>query len=396
MSRLLISRSPDLKRLHDAGFEVEVRASYLLVHSVPYLDAAGNLRLGTLASELTLESPEKTATPGTHVAYFVGDFPHNADGTRITAIEHGTGPYQWAEGLAPNFSFSNKPRSGGFADYYEKMVSYINVIWHQARARYPACEPKTFKVVESFESDSAFQYDDTASSRAGIQLLAQTLRGQKIAIVGLGGTGAYILDLVAKTHVSEVHLFDGDKFRQHNAFRAPGAASRADLERGLSKVGYLVEKYAPMRRGIIGHEEFVTATNVAQLAQFSFVFVCVDSGSARQAILNFLRSTAVPFIDVGMDVQAVDGTGQLWGTCRVTASTAETRAHVASRVSMADREADDLYRSNIQIAELNAMNAVLAVLRWKRMCGYLLDDSGDHDCTFTSSLNKIVNSEVRL
>jgi hypothetical protein len=227
-------------------------------------------------------------------------------------------------------------------------------------------------------------------------LLAQPLRGQKIAIVGLGGTGAYILDLVAKTHVSEVHLFDGDKFRQHNAFRAPGAASRADLERGLSKVGYLVEKYAPMRRGIIGHEEFVTATNVAQLAQFSFVFVCVDSGSARQAILNFLRSTAVPFIDVGMDVQAVDGTGQLWGTCRVTASTAETRAHVASRVSMADREADDLYRSNIQIAELNAMNAVLAVLRWKRMCGYLLDDSGDHDCTFTSSLNKIVNSEVRL
>jgi len=63
---------------------------------------------------------------------------------------------------------------------------------------------------------------------------------------------------------------------------------------------------------------------------------------------------------------------------------------------MADREADDLYRSNIQIAELNAMNAVLAVLRWKRMCGYLLDDSGDHDCTFTSSLNRIVNSEVSL
>ena len=276
------------------------------------------------------------------------------------------------------------------------MVSYINVIWHQARARHPSCNPKTFRLVDSLEPDSAFVYEDTASSRAGIQLLAQRMRGQKIAIVGLGGTGAYILDLVAKTHVSEVHLFDGDKFKQHNAFRAPGAASRADLERGLSKVEYLIEKYAPMRRGIVGHDTFVTESNVSQLAQFNFVFICVDSGSARRSILNFLRSTEVPFIDVGMDVQTVEGTGQLWGTCRVTASTSEARDHIASRVSMADQEADHLYSSNIQIAELNAMNAVLAVLRWKRMCGYLLDDSGDHDCTFTSSLNKIVNSEVTL
>ncbi|MGM9481991.1 ThiF family adenylyltransferase [Roseateles sp. NT4] len=394
MSRLLISRSPDLKRLRDAGYEVEVRSSYLLVHAVPYLDAEGNLNLGTLASELTLASPTQTAAPGTHVAYFIGSYPHNADGSRITALEHGVGPYQWAEGLAPNFSFSNKPRSGGFADYFEKMTSYINVMWHQARARHPDCDPRTFKLVDSIETESVFEYEDTASSRAGIQLIAQQLRSQKIAIVGLGGTGAYILDLVAKTHVAEIHLFDGDKFRQHNAFRAPGAASRSDLERGLSKVEYLAERYAPLRRGIVGHDVYVTETNVAELAQFSFVFVCVDSGAARKTILEYLSSTDVPFIDVGMDIQVVEGSGQLWGTCRVTASTPGMRGHLAARVSMADREGDDLYRSNIQVAELNAMNAVLAVLRWKRFSGYYLDDSGDHDCTFTSSLNMMVNSET--
>jgi hypothetical protein len=42
------------------------------------------------------------------------------------------------------------------------------------------------------------------------------------------------------------------------------------------------------------------------------------------------------------------------------------------------------------------MNAVLAVLRWKRFCGYYLDDSGDHDCTFTSSLNKVINNDTKL
>lgn len=395
MSRLLISRSADLKRLRDAGYEVEVRANYLLVHAVPYLDADGNLQAGTLASELTLASPSQTAAPGTHVAYFIGSYPHNADGTRITALEHGVGPYQWAEGLAPNFSFSNKPRSGGFADYFEKMVSYVNVIWHQARARYHNCDPRTFNLVESLEFDSIFEYEDTASSRAGIQVIAQRTRNQKIAIVGLGGTGAYILDLVAKTHVAEIHIFDGDKFRQHNAFRAPGAASRADLERGLSKVEYFRDQYAPMRRGIVGHNAYVTEANVAELAQFDFVFVCVDRGSARRTILEFLSSTDIQFIDVGMDVQIVEGSGQLWGTCRVTASTRDMRNHIATRVSMADREDEDLYRSNIQVAELNAMNAVLAVLRWKRFCGYYLDDSGDHDCTFTSSLNMLVNNEAR-
>jgi tRNA A37 threonylcarbamoyladenosine dehydratase len=49
----------------------------------------------------------------------------------------------------------------------------------------------------------------------------------------MGGTGSYILDLVAKTAVMEIHLFDGDDFNQHNAFRAPGAASLEDLEKHM-------------------------------------------------------------------------------------------------------------------------------------------------------------------
>lgn len=396
MSRSLISHSQDLKRLRDEGYEVEVRANYLLVHSVPYLDAQGNLAHGTLGSELTLASPLQTAQPGTHVAYFFGQYPHNADGSKITALEHAVGPFQWAEGLAPDLSFSNKPRTGFFVDYFEKMTSYIGVIWHQARAKYPDCDPRTFKPIDVLDSDSVFLYEDTASSRAGIQAIAHRLRGHRLAIVGLGGTGAYILDLVAKSHVAEIHLYDGDKFRQHNAFRAPGAASRADLERGLTKVEYLCESYAAMRRGIVGHHTYVTEGNVAELAQFDFVFVCVDSGSARKVILEFLNSTQVPFIDVGMDVQITDDSSRLWGMCRVTTSAPGMRDHVAKRVSMADRDGDGLYAANIQVAELNAFNAVLAVMRWKRLFGYYLDDSGDHDCTFATSLNMIVNGEVKL
>lgn len=396
MSQLLISHSKDLKRLRDEGYEVEVRANYLLVHAVPYLDAKGGLEFGTLCSELTLASPLQTAAPSTHVAHFIGRFPYNADGTRISAIEHGSGPYQWATGLVPDFSFSNKPRSGSFPDYFEKMTSYIDVIWHQARAKFPHADPRTFKTVESIEADSVFVYEDTASSRAGIQPIARRLQPYKICIVGLGGTGAYVLDLVAKTHVSEIHLYDGDKFRQHNAFRSPGAASRDVLDQQLTKVSFFGKTYSQMRRGIFGHEAYVTEDNVGELAQYDFVFICVDKGAVRRTLVDSLLTTQVSFIDVGMDVQMTDNAHQLWGTCRVTTSTPAKRGHIASRVSTSDRKGDDLYAGNIQIADLNALNAVLAVIRWKRLCGYYLDDSGDHDCTFTTSLNKLANAEIAL
>ena len=79
MSLKLINRSPDLKRLRDEGYEIEIRAQSLLIHSVPYLDSAKSLRRGTLVSELTLAG-DKTAQPGSHVTHFAGAHPCLRDG----------------------------------------------------------------------------------------------------------------------------------------------------------------------------------------------------------------------------------------------------------------------------------------------------------------------------
>ena len=71
MSHSLISRSPDLKRLRDEGYEVEVRAGYLFVHSVPYVNALGETAFGTLASDLVLAGDVTSAggtTPATRQA----------------------------------------------------------------------------------------------------------------------------------------------------------------------------------------------------------------------------------------------------------------------------------------------------------------------------------------
>ena len=35
--------------------------------------------------------------------------------------------------------------------------------------------------------------------------------GWKVAVIGLGGTGSYLLDALAKCPVAEIHLYDDDK-----------------------------------------------------------------------------------------------------------------------------------------------------------------------------------------
>ena len=122
----------------------------------------------------------------------------------------------------------------------------------------------------------------------------------KVAIVGLGGTGAYILDLLAKTPIRNVHLYDGDTFSTHNAFRAPGAASVDDLNARMAKVDYYAAMYASMRRNIHPHAVYVTAANVSELADADFVFLAMDSGPDKWAIVNALIAAGVPFIDTGI------------------------------------------------------------------------------------------------
>src|SRR5947209_17368978 len=89
MSQQLISRSRDLQRLRDDGYDVEIRSSYLLVKGVPYVNSAKQIKYGTLVSELTLAG-DVTTTPNTHVAFFAGKYPCDKDGAELHKIKLGS------------------------------------------------------------------------------------------------------------------------------------------------------------------------------------------------------------------------------------------------------------------------------------------------------------------
>lgn len=394
MSKKLIALNSDLQRLQDEGYEVEVRGCYLLIHSVPYVNSRREIAGGILVTDLTLNN-DRTQRPGDHQVWFSGEYPCNSDGSYISALCNTTvpQPQTLCEGLVVQHRFSCKPENG-YPDYFAKMTRYVEIISNQARAIDPSLTACTFKPVESSEEDAIFVYRDSASSRAGIASLARKLAMNKVAIVGLGGTGSYVLDLVTKTHVREIHLFDGDLFLQHNAFRAPGAASMALLDKKPPKVLYYADIYSQMHRGIFQHHGYLDDKTVDQISGFDFVFLCVDKPAVRKMVSDFLHSHNIPFIDVGMELEFIEDQQCLIGISRVTLSTPEKSDHFSRHVSLEENGADDLYRSNIQVADLNAMNAAMAVIKWKKYCGFYQDCYREHQSAYAINAHQLTRDEM--
>ncbi|MGK2858152.1 MAG: ThiF family adenylyltransferase [Thermoanaerobaculia bacterium] len=377
-------------RLREDGYDISIQAGRLLLKGVPYVTTSREVKRGTLVSTLHLAG-DATLAPDTHVVLFAGDLPCRSDGTALSQIINASNREVLGDGLTIDFSFSSKPPGGKYADYHEKMTTYVRILEHEAHAIDPTISARTFPVILPEEEHPIFRYEDTASSRANIGALNDKLRTQSIAIIGLGGTGSYILDLVAKTPVNAIELYDGDHFGQHNAFRSPGAATIASMAGGPNKAEYFREQYDHMHARITAHPYYITQENIEELRTATVAFICVDRNSARKLISEHLEGYGIPFIDVGMGVPRSEGA--LTGILRVTTSTPDKRDHVPACVSLADADAENEYERNIQIADLNALNAALAVIKWKKLCGIYDDTRHEHHSTYTIRANMLLNEE---
>lgn len=390
MSQEPINLSPDLRRLREEGYDIEIKWGHLLLKDVPYVNANREVKRAILVSSLDLAG-DVTILPSTHVAQFTGEYPCHKDGAPIEQIRHVSQDQQLAEGVLIKHSFSSKPAEG-YPDYYDKMTTYAAILSGPAEAIDPTATAKTHPIIEANPGNSVFNYEETASGRVGITAVNDKLKGQKIAIVGVGGTGSYVLDLVAKTPVEEIHLIDGDKFDQHNAFRSPGAPSKQELKDRPSKIAYLGAIYSKMRRQIYLHECFLDASNVNLLQGMDFVFICVDRGDVKAIIVEMLEAQGTPFIDVGMGIELVNN--MLTGILRTTLSASEKRDHFRTRVSLTNEGGKDAYTENIQIADLNALNASLAVIKWKKLMGYYADLEREFNSTYEIDGNKLGNEDA--
>ncbi len=373
MFQKLVSRNDDLRRLVEKGYAVAFDSNCLIARDIPYLDGTGQLHWGAIVAKLIFVDQERV-TQDDHQIYFAGGIPHELDGRAIPNL--GGGPTTLplsakSSDVVVQRSFSNKPRdTGRFVDFYEKIESYVRIISGPAMTKHGA-SPLTYRVKQDSANDSVFKFADTLTSRAEIGDLSARFKDDVVAVIGLGGTGAYILDFLVRTPVREIRAFDLDPFHVHNAFRSPGRLEPTEL--GKSKAEVYRYRYENFRHGFGAEPKFVDASCEADFNGVTFAFVCVDKGSSRSGIFDLLLAKRIPFIDVGMGLNRKRG--PLNGMLRTTYYSAERGNAVREQglAPMKDRS-DDVYRVNIQIGELNALNACLAVIKFKQLRGFYFEE----------------------
>lgn len=388
MSHPLIDRNEDLRNLRDEGYAVGIVDANLVVQDVPYLTPAGTVRTdGVLASKLNANG-EIVNLPDDHTVKFVGEMPHTSSGQPITALSAATDSERFTNGMVASFRFSSRPTTGQYPSYAKKIRTYVALITSHAQAIDTSVSALTRRVVEPDDTNSPFHYLDTASARAEISAITAKLAVERIAIIGLGGTGSYALDLLAKTPANEIHLYDGDVFSSHNAFRAPGAASKEELHSQPFKVDYFKEMYSALHKRIFAHPQYVDQTNIEELRGMACVFLCMDANPSKKFIVQKLEEFGITFIDAGMGL--IEKNAMISGILQVTTSEPNNRETARSRMSFATGEGDDIYDRNIQVADLNALNAILAVMKWKKIRKFYFDTQNERYLSYTLRSNLVL------
>ena len=145
-----------------------------------------------------------------------------------------------------------------------------------------------------------------------------------------------------------------------------------------------------MRKGIVPRDTCIDDTNVKQLGTFDTVFLCMDGHPIKAQIVETCMSHDTLLIDVGMGLYRVNDS--IAGVIRTTTCFPEHHSHAEDCIDMAGDDALGEYERNAQLAELNALNAALAVIKWKKVRGFYNDLTRELNCEYVIDGNKLINS----
>ena len=235
------------------GFEVEEESGVVRAVRVPCLFVDGVL--GTCTVETSYDPatgrPDNRIGGAVHAVKVTIDGEYNgrvyhADGTPIGNHVGGDGK-----------TWSNISIKRGAPSRPEPDETAHDLLHRYAKHLVGAVSAAGYSEPAALAMPDPFHIPNTFEARAAIAPVQDRIRGQRVAIIGLGGTGAYLLDLIAKTPVSEIHLLDSDYVEWHTFKRAPGAPTAEEIELvrtgSLLKVDYYHSKYSAFRDGIYPH-----------------------------------------------------------------------------------------------------------------------------------------------
>jgi len=362
------------------GFDVKVESGVISVIRVPCLLANEVVDYCSIEKSFdpTNMKPNDKIGSAVHAVKIKTNVEHDgrvyhADGSPIESYIDGDGK-----------TWSNISIKKGSQDCPEEDESARDLIHRYAKQIVGAVSAAGYSEPASLSIKHPFNIPNTFESRAAIGPVQDRVRDQRIAIIGLGGTGSYILDIIAKTPVSEIHLLDFDDINWHNLMRAPGAPTTEEIKSFKkefpSKINYHYSKYSSLRKGIQKHtirvDDSPTFSKLLSDHKISYAFVCIDqlanSDSPRQDVVYCTLSAAgIPFIDSGisitLDNQTIGGA--------VTISSYKGGSMEWKNIPNARVEGNIPGYRNVQLPEVNALAASLAVMEWRRCTGQYASQS---------------------
>lgn len=134
MQQQLISLNPDLNRLQEDGYDIEIIGGYLIVRQIPYATSTKSVAYGSLVCVLTYATPTKISTPPDHTIFFCGETPCDINGQPLNAIINNCNRQQLTSEILVTHYFSSKPKTGNYQDYYEKIRTYSEILSINAKA----------------------------------------------------------------------------------------------------------------------------------------------------------------------------------------------------------------------------------------------------------------------
>ncbi len=363
--------SPYVQRLLDEQYTVSIDGQYIVVDNVPYVSAANAVSRAAIISPYY--EKDGVATFGDHTVWFTGNVPCTPNGKSLAHILVVDTNQTMVAGRQALCRFSYKSeRSDTLDNIYNKLTHYIRKLQSYVSVIDPTASASGVGLLSTRQERSVFFYPNTAVARAGLDAYEQKLKLPKVAIIGLGGTGSYILDAIAKTPIQEIHLYDDDIVEPATAYRMPGALTIDEAHLKMRKTDYLQHLYCRMRTGIQSHPVRIEQGNLHELDDCDFVFIAIDHGPSRGLIASHLSEQGIPFSDVGMGVDRIPEDTKLIARIRVTLINSDSK-FLLGKLPIADDQEDAVY-NNIQVVELNALNAMLAVIVYKQKIGFYSEE----------------------
>lgn len=175
------------------------------------------------------------------------------------------------------------------------------------------------------------------------------LRRLSVGVVGCSGTGSWVVEMLARLGIGRLVLVDPDHVERKNLNRIPNS-KMTDADQKRRKVEVLAEAVRLIGYGTMVQtyaSDLTARAAVQALAGCDFLFGCMDSADGRDLLNRISTYYLLPYIDVGVRLDA-DGNGGIEQICCAVHYLIPGGSSLLSRgvITAEQVQAQAMYRTN--------------------------------------------------